>query len=143
MPGVARTLDPRPPAVDRYGAAIRYQLDYILRFAGDRAGDAPLIILFGDHQPPFITPEHMGKQTPVHVLSQDQTLIDIFLAHGFVDTMDLTGTQPRTIRHEGFLSLLMKGLQATCGTESGLELPYRDRGARVFEDAQAHALLSR
>jgi hypothetical protein len=131
-PGVVLPHDTQSPVVQRYNAAIRYQLDYILRFARDRAEDEPLIILFGDHQPPFITPEHMGKQTPVHVLSRNATLIDVFLEHGFEGVLDLTDARPRPIRHEGFLSLLMKGMQAAYGKEPGLELPYRERGAPVF-----------
>ena len=83
----------------------------------------------------MITPEDMGSHPPIHVLSQDQALIDAFLEHGFCGMMDLTGMQPRTIRHEGFLSLLMKGLQAAYGTEPDLELPYRERGSMMFEDA--------
>ena len=71
------------PAVERYAAAIRYQLDYLLRFVVERADDAPLVILFGDHQPPVITPERMGKHTPVHVISRDRALIDVFMEHGF------------------------------------------------------------
>jgi hypothetical protein len=119
-------------AVDRYNAAIRYQLDYTLRFAADRAEDAPLIILFGDHQPPIITPEEMGKATPVHVLSQDQALIDVFLSHGFLPGIDLTEKHPQSIRHEGALSLIMKAMQAAYGTAPQLEVPYRAHGAQIL-----------
>jgi hypothetical protein len=125
---------------ERYGEAIRYQLDYILRFATERADDAPLIILFGDHQPPIITPEVMGKQTPVHVLSRDGAVIDEFLAHGFVDTLNLSGLEPQAIRHEGFLSLLMRALHGAYGADHDLELPYRERGAMMFEDDAASVL---
>jgi hypothetical protein len=118
--------------IDRYNAAIRYQLDYTLRFAADRAADAPLIILFGDHQPPIITPEEMGKATPFHVLSRDQALIDVFLSHGFLPKLDLTAEHPRPIRHEGALSLIMKAMQAAYGTEPQLEVPYRAHGAQIL-----------
>jgi hypothetical protein len=117
--------------IERYNSAIRYQLDYILRFATDRAADAPLVVLFGDHQPPLITPQHMGKETPVHILSPDQALIDVSLSHGFVPTLDLTNERPQSIRHEGLLSLLMKAMQAAYGTERGLEVIYREHGAKV------------
>jgi hypothetical protein len=119
--------------VDRYTDAIRYQLDYLVRFARDRAVDAPLIILFGDHQPPTITPEHLGKETPIHVLSKDQALIDVFISHGFLPTLDLTGTDPRPIRHEGFLSLLLKAMCAAYGTEPRLDITYREGGVRVVQ----------
>jgi hypothetical protein len=126
----------RSSAADRYNAAIRYQLDYILRFAMERAADAPLIILFGDHQPPMITPGEMGRQTPVHILSQNPVLIESFLEHGFCDTLDLTDADPRPIRHEGFLSLLMRGMQAAWGNGRCLDLPYDAGGADLFADAR-------
>lgn len=126
--------DPHRPAIDRYNSAVRYQLDYLLRFAVDRAADAPLIIMFGDHQPPTITHERMGKETPVHILSRDQSLIDVFLSHGFLPTLDLTDKHPRPIRHEGALSLLMRAMHTAYGAEPGLDVPYRERGARIFDD---------
>lgn len=137
VPAVEGETESSRHTIDRYNEAIRYQLDYIFRFAVDRAAHAPLIILFGDHQPPTITPVQMGKETPVHVVSKDQTLIDVFLSHGFAPRLDLTGERPRLIRHEGSLSLLMKAMQAAYGAEPGLDVPYRQRGAMVFEDEAA------
>jgi len=142
-PGVDVLGEPAGELIDRYNAAIRYQLDYLMRFARDRANDEPLIILFGDHQPPFITPEPLGKYTPVHVICHDQALIEAFLAHGFADTLDLSHMHSTTIRHEAFLSLLMQGLQSAWGTTTGLDLPFRERGASVFEDAWAELVATR
>ena len=135
-PTITVDVDARGSTVERYNASIRYQLDYILRFAADRTADAPLIILFGDHQPPMITPLEMGRQTPVHVLSQDPALIDAFLERGFCSTLDLTAKAPRPIRHESFLSLLMRGMQAAYGAKRDLSLPYLEQGAEVFADAR-------
>jgi hypothetical protein len=133
-PTVEIDQDPGCAAIERYNAAIRYQLDYILGFATDRASDAPLIILFGDHQPPLITPDHMGRETPVHIISQNHALIETFLSHGFVPSLDLTHERPRPIRHEAFLSLLMKAMHTAYGTNREIEVPYRERGVRIFED---------
>lgn len=131
-PASTSTWRPSQPKEERYNAAIRYQIDYLLRFARDRAEDAPLIILFGDHQPPFITPDEMGRQTPVHVISKDRALIDVLLAHGFAGTLNLAGLEPRTVRHEGLLSLLMKALHAAYGTEPEREVDYLEGGSDVF-----------
>jgi hypothetical protein len=133
-PGSAHPREPERPLAERYSAAIRYQLDYVLRFATARADDSPLIVVFGDHQPPIITPEAMGKQTPVHVISRDRALVEVFLAHGFAGTLNLTNAHPRSIRHEGFLSLFMKALQCAYGSKRDLELPYREFGAPLFDD---------
>jgi hypothetical protein len=119
-----------------YASAITYQLEFLLRFVTDRADDAPLVILFGDHQPPLITPEKMGPQTPVHVISKNRTLIEAFENDGFARALDLTGKTPRAIHHEGFLSLLMRAMHAAYGTTRGLEIPYRERGAALFKDTK-------
>ena len=118
---------------DRYAEAIRYQLDYVLRFATERAADAPLIIVFGDHQPPMITPESMGTHTPVHILSRDPAVIDVLLQHGLAPALDLAGVSPRDMRHEGFLSLLMRALDRAYGDSPRPELPYLEAGANVFD----------
>jgi hypothetical protein len=91
----------------------------------------------------MITPERMGKQTPVHVLSRNAALVEEFLEHGFADRLDLTGIAPRAIRHEGFLSLLMRGLHAAYGGGRRLELPYRERGAPLFDAAELDGVSSR
>jgi hypothetical protein len=132
-PAPLEDISRRPP-IERYNATIRYQLDYLLRFAAERAEESPLIVLFGDHQPPMITPDHMGKETPIHILSRDHALIEVLLAHGFVPTLDLTSRRPRSIRHEGVLSLLMKAMQAGYGTQPELDIPYREAGAPIFDD---------
>lgn len=139
-PETAAAKESRRPLLERYNAAIRYQLDYILRFVTERADEAPLVIVFGDHQPPFVTPERVGKETPVHVMSRDQRLVDAFLAHGFAGTLNLAGIDPQRIRHEGFLSLLMKGLQSAYGLDPDLEVTYREHGSEMFDEVRADRL---
>ena len=78
----------RGSAAERYRAAIRYQLDYVLRFVQEHAGDDVVFVVFGDHQPPMITAKRMGKQTPVHVIARNPQLIDVFLEHGFAPRLD-------------------------------------------------------
>jgi hypothetical protein len=122
--------------MSRYCDAVRYQLDYILRFIVDNADDDLVVILFGDHQPPFLTPERYGKTTPVHVIGRSSQLIDVFKDHGFVAAMNLAGIEPESIRHEGFLSLFMKGMQAAYGADEDLEIDYRERGVALFEEPE-------
>ena len=119
---------------ERYAAAIRYQLDFILRFALEHADDDLVIVVFGDHQPPILTPEHMGKQTPLHVFGHNETLMKVLSGHGFVPKIDLTGLEPAAIRHEGFLSLFLGALQAAYGTEADRPVAYREHGEMLFED---------
>jgi hypothetical protein len=139
-----RTLDdPRAPlracagsTEERYRAAIRYQLDYVLQFARERAGDDVVFVVFGDHQPPMITKKSDGKQTPIHVIARDPKLIDVFLEHGFAPRLDLTGAEPRPIRHHGFLSLFLKGMQAAYGA-AGVEVAYREHGVALYDERAA------
>ncbi|MDI6024815.1 sulfatase [Corticibacterium sp. UT-5YL-CI-8] len=81
-----------PPAVvwsdpeqvrEHYIATIDYSLltlgDYIARFGGDA-----LFILVGDHQPAsIITGPNASRDVPIHLVSNDRTLIERFQANGF------------------------------------------------------------
>jgi phosphoglycerol transferase MdoB-like AlkP superfamily enzyme len=123
----------RGGATERYRAAIRYQLDYVLRFVHERADDDVVFVVFGDHQPPLITEKRMGKQTPIHVIARNAQLIDVFLEHGFAAGLDLTGAEPRPIRHQGFLSLFLKGMQAAYGV-ADVPVDYRADGVALFDE---------
>jgi hypothetical protein len=118
---------------ERYRASIRYQLDYVLRFVLERAEEDVVFVVFGDHQPPMITEKRMGKQTPVHVIARNRGLIDTFLEQGFAARLDLTGTEPRAIKHHGFLSLFLKGMQAVYGN-AACPVDYREHGVELFEE---------
>ena len=129
----ARLHSCRGSAAERYRAAIRYQLDYVLRFVHERADDDVVFVVFGDHQPPMITEKRMGKQTPVHVIARNPQLIDVFLEHGFAPRLDLTGAEPQPIRHQGFLSLFLKGMQAAYGA-ADVPVDYRADGVALFDE---------
>jgi hypothetical protein len=125
-------------APERYRASIRYQLDYVLRFVRERADDDVVFVIFGDHQPPMITEKRMGKQTPVHVIGRDPKLVNVFLEHGFAARLDLTGAEPPPIKHHGFLSLFLKGMQAAYGA-AGVPVDYREHGVELFDEPTAGA----
>jgi hypothetical protein len=125
----------RGAAPERYRQAIRYQLENVLRFVLDRADDDLVVLVFGDHQPPIITEKRMGKQTPVHVIARSQELVDVFLEHGFAGHFDLTGREPRPIRHQGFLSLFLKAMQRAYGATDA-HVDYREHGVALFGEAR-------
>jgi len=118
---------------ERYRASIRYQLDYTLGFVLERAEEDVVFVVFGDHQPPMITEERMGKQTPVHVIARDPELIDTFLEHGFAPRLNLMGAEARPIKHHGFLSLFLKGMQAAYGV-ADVRVDYREHGVGLFDE---------
>jgi hypothetical protein len=125
----------RGAAPERYREAIRYQLESVLRFVLDRADDDLVVVVFGDHQPPIITEKRMGKQTPVHVIARSQKLLDVFLEHGFAGDLDLTGREPRPIRHQGFLSLFLKAMQRAYGATDA-HVDYREHGVALFGEVR-------
>jgi hypothetical protein len=121
---------------ERYRASIRYQLEYVLRFVLERADEDVVFVVFGDHQPPMITEERMGKQTPVHVIARNRVLVDTFLEQGFASQLDLSGAEPRPIKHHGFLSLFLRGMQAAYGTGDAA-VDYREHGVELFDERTA------
>jgi hypothetical protein len=108
----------------------------VFRFVLERADEDVVFVVFGDHQPPMITEKRMGKQTPVHVIARNRELIDTFLEQGFAARLDLTGEEPRGIKHHGFLSLFMKGMQTAYGN-AGCPVDYREHGVELFEKPTA------
>lgn len=128
----ATTTDQESDLLAKYKAAIRYQLDYLLRFALEHASDNLVITLFGDHQAPFVTPESFGKETPVHVISRSRTLTDELCRNGLVPGLDLAGNQAVGIKHEGFLSLFMRAVNQAFGQDRELQIEVRESGADLF-----------
>ena len=126
------TTDQASDLLTKYKLAIRYQLDYILRFATEHASENLVITLFGDHQAPFITPESFGKETPVHVISSSKTVTDELCKHGFVPGLDLSAHQAVGIRHEGFLSLFMGAVNRAFGQDRQLQIRVKEFGADIF-----------
>ena len=119
----------------RYKSAIKYQMETFLTFISERANKDEVYILFGDHQPPFVAKKNEGWETPIHVFSKDEKLLIPFLEQGYTKGLvpDTSGAAP--LRHEGFLSLFLKGLNLSVGKNKNLDLPYRPNGA-VFQDLQ-------
>lgn len=97
------TTNTNKPLKDNYIHAIIYQLEVVFDYISKNPDK--LYVIFGDHQPPFITPDSLGFETPLFVLSKNHKLIDGLRKEGFQN--DLINFH-YTIRHEGFYSLFMK-----------------------------------
>jgi len=126
------TTDQKSDLLTKYKLAIRYQLDYILRFATEHASENLVITLFGDHQAPFITPESFGRETPVHVISSSKTVTAELCKHGFVPGLDLSEHQAVGIRHESFLSLFMGAVNRAFGQDRHQQIEVKEFGADIF-----------
>lgn len=112
-----------------YQKAVDYQLRMLSEFIQQH--DAPaLFILLGDHQPPQVSHRLDGWNTPVHIISQDQALLERFADYGFTPGLQVK-SEKTELHHEGFYSLLVRVLNAHYG-EDRLALPaYRPRGVVV------------
>jgi hypothetical protein len=116
------TSNTNKPRKENYISAIAYQLEMVFDYVYKNPDK--VYIIFGDHQPPFITPDSFGFETPLYVLSTNKSLIDRFKQEGFND--DLTHIKNH-IKHEGFYSLFMKAFLPVC-SNGGEALPILPNG---------------
>lgn len=136
-----RTLNgarPKPPGNDDAGArglalhdayerSVYYDLRVLSDFLARRTGDA-LVILMGDHQPPFLPAVEDSFDVPVHVLARDGALLDELLERGFAPGMVPPGG-PARFKHEGLFSLVVRALSRASG--EGEPTEYHADGASV------------
>jgi hypothetical protein len=108
-----------------YEATILYDLAVIERYLTHLDGDA-LVIVMGDHQPPFIARETQRFDTPVHVFARDPTLLEELKAHGFADGLWLGPAAPTAVQHEGLFSLFVRMLVRCCSAEKSLPSYFPD-----------------
>lgn len=116
------TTNTKKPKKANYIRAIIYQLELVLDYVHKNPNK--IYVIFGDHQPPFITPDSFGFETPLYVLSTNQDLTDGFRQEGF--NKDLINLD-NNIRHEGFYSLFMKSFLRVY-SHSNIELPILPNG---------------
>jgi len=117
---------------DKYKKAINFQLSFVLDYINKKDnGDDTIYILFGDHQPPFITKREMGFSTPIHILSRNQEFLKIFDELSFNEGFYPQIQKDHLINHEGFYSLFMKGFNQAFGKVKNLDLPYMPNGVEL------------
>ncbi len=99
--------------LDRYRAAIQYQLELICRFIESEESNS-IFILIGDHQPPGMEFQIVDKTevaaTPLHLISKDSSLITGFYEAGLQKGMLVERERLNYIRHEDFYQLFMEQL---------------------------------
>ncbi len=97
------------PNNEDYLQSICYELDVLSRFAVEKTSGNDIIILMGDHQPPFITPSGSSSQTMVHLFCRNKKVIDYVLSQGFEEGMTLQNDS--YMLHEDLLWLLVEAIQ--------------------------------
>jgi len=117
------------PVEERYGKSIKYQLDNTVELIKESADRDGVYVVFGDHQPPFITDQRYGFETPIHIVSKRPELLEPFLKIGFQEGMyPPAQDEGSQMKHEGFFSLFMQGLNKAYGMQPERDLPYKPGG---------------
>jgi hypothetical protein len=111
-----------------YAATVFYDLELLERYLTTLSGDA-LVIVMGDHQPPFIAPETNNFESVIHMFARDPVLLLEFKAHGFKDGLMLTPEDTAALRHEGMFSLIARAL-ARCCSNGSWQPEYRPGGTK-------------
>ena len=111
-----------------YRDAILYDLAVLERHLVQLPDDA-LVILLGDHQPPFVSTETESFDTPIHVLARDPELLRELSEEGFTPVLRLLPGQPAAVRHQGLLSLIARTLARCSGLPREQWPKYRPNGA--------------
>ena len=97
------------PKFERYGQAIRYQLDALTDFIVSKQKADDIFILVGDHQPPSLSRAVDNFDTPMHVISRDQEFIQHWEAYGLVPGM-LPDRQKPVMRQEAVHWAMLRAL---------------------------------
>ncbi len=96
---------------EAYASSISYQFDYLVDFITNKGTDNDLFILVGDHQPPILSNQYPAKETPVHIISKDSTLISAFYNYGLGPGLYVNDRELK-FYHTGFYSMIMRELIA-------------------------------
>jgi len=120
-------LDSKP----RYAKAIRYQLEVIFDFISKK-GDG-IFVLFGDHQPPMITGQQDGFETPIHVIAKNKTLVSSFRDNGFTHGLVPDLDNDSAMKHEGFYSLFMQAIYKTYDKHNLTTKSFLENGIELVE----------
>jgi phosphoglycerol transferase MdoB-like AlkP superfamily enzyme len=99
-----------------YLQAISYQLRTIEDFILRNGDDDTLFFLIGDHQPPRVSRRVDGFDTPIHIISKNQALLDAFGEFGFTPGLWVQDLES-DLHHEGFYSLFMHVLVGQYGAK--------------------------
>ena len=100
----------------RYADVVLYELALLERHLAGMRNNA-LVIVIGDHQPPFLAAETRSFDTPLHIFARDPRLLDEFYRYGFRNGLTMPLKQQRATRHEGIFSLVVRALMHCCSKD--------------------------
>ncbi len=104
-----------------------YELHMVQDFILRQVPPNSIIIVIGDHQPPITLDLNPSFETPLHIISQDDKFLHSFEKFGFKSGLKLDEWKGKSIKHEGFYSLLIHNL-AQNYTQLDVLPPYLENG---------------
>jgi hypothetical protein len=117
------------PTITNYLNAIQYQLELISDFVRKTGKSDDIYIVLGDHQPPVINDsDKYGLNTPVHIISKNESFLKGFEDYGFRDTL-FNNLKP--IRHEAMYSIILRELMKNFGTGYDKLPEYEPQGLQI------------
>lgn len=119
------------PKLKDYANAIEYQLRFLNDFILKEGKEDDIFVLIGDHQPPTFPSENDGKETPIHLISQNKIFIKNFREYGFTTGL-LANKQQDPMKHQGFLSMFVREMAKNYGKEGCEVPPYLEDGIAAF-----------
>lgn len=99
----------RDETLSAYLQLLHYDLEAIAQHLGHETERPTLVIIMGDHQPPFLT-KRMSFSVPVHVLATDPALLREFESRGFQPGLVPPDKGPAELSHQAMFSALIRSL---------------------------------
>jgi len=121
-----------------YLNAIEYELSFLTKSVVDTAEEDAIFVLIGDHQPPRVSRRNDSFDTPVHIITRNQRVIQALRTSGFEDGLIVT-SEPPAMKHEGLYSLLRNLLATGYGVQDAPVPDYLPDGVPSVVDAPAEA----
>lgn len=117
-------------SLKNYFTAMNYHFDYLYNFFSNQNLDNTIVVVIGDHQPPRVTPFHIDKATPIHVISKNKEFLNAFKEFDF--TKGLFPSVEVNTKHESFFSKFLYALNKAYGTNKNLETPVFEDGINLY-----------
>lgn len=116
---------------DSYFPAMNYQMSFLIDFVTKKMDDNTIILLMGDHQPPLITGPNSGNETPVHILSKNQSFIKQFKEYGFEDGLWVNERKENNMTHPGMYYAFLRSLIKEYGEKDAVLPTYMKNGFQL------------
>jgi hypothetical protein len=96
--------------LQEYLSLMFYELNILRDYILQKIPPNSIAVILGDHQPPIVTDQTSGFETPVHILSQDTVFLDYLTDYAFTEGIVLQEDQSANMSHAGLYSLLVRTL---------------------------------